>query len=907
MTTIADLAFRADTSDLDKAQKKLTDLGTAGAKATKSPLKFKADTTALGTANRDFSLLSRNALSAQSSVNGLGRSFDVFRALSGPLGDVAVKIGGMVGSLGAGVGTGLASSLKAIANSFVSIKTSAAPANAALEETKETSADADSTLLKLGATYLALKGGKDLLAAADARANLAAALSVAWSKKVIEAKAAEVIAINSVAAAETRAAALDAARPAGKKGFNASKGRAGLPAAYAEASAAIHARVDAQLARSRVQIEAHAAASSASWLRAKPLILGAVGSIATGVGLASAAFIANALAVRASADDNAEFAAKLGVTTTRLETLKVVANENSGSVEGLQKVYDKLSKSLNKLDEDNEKTEHAFAVLGLSMKELAGLSESEVAGKIIKNYNLLGQSTKATAAVSQLLGPAFREQLPALQKMGEGIQDVEDRIIKYGAVADAELVKKGGEQEIAITNLGLAWQGLSIEIARWGGEMIQSFVTWAASALNSMRGVLTRMREVREEATKTEAIPQAERNALFEQAKTETYGDIRTGAAPTRPGQNVGERFKALLAQRRKENDAFLTEETRFANRARAAEEDALRAKTKDVKTPDKDAEAAAKKAIEDRAKAAAENEKWRTEQYIKQFKLKMDAEEEADQYATKKEQDDKEAARRAQEDNSRSIEQLGEKADALRAQLEPNSAIITQLQLINALETGNKLTATEAAKLRLEYQAQMVGEQATFAIGWENAFNQFTQNATTAAQDAAMMFNTFTQASTDAIVKFAMTGSKSFSEFGQSIMQMMVQIAARRAVLGLVSLIGGAFGGGAAAAPDAYTNMYTVPRAGGGPTEAGKSYLVGEQGPELLRMGSMSGHVYPSEALGGGSTISQVVNISVTGGQTNEETGQVVSKAVVDTFKSIVRGEMIAQKRPGGLMYQGG
>jgi hypothetical protein len=38
--------------------------------------------------------------------------------------------------------------------------------------------------------------------------------------------------------------------------------------------------------------------------------------------------------------------------------------------------------------------------------------------------------------------------------------------------------------------------------------------------------------------------------------------------------------------------------------------------------------------------------------------------------------------------------------------------------------------------------------------------------------------------------------------------------------------------------------------RASGGPTEAGETYIVGENGPEILQMGNRSGNVIPNHAL---------------------------------------------------------
>ena len=58
-----------------------------------------------------------------------------------------------------------------------------------------------------------------------------------------------------------------------------------------------------------------------------------------------------------------------------------------------------------------------------------------------------------------------------------------------------------------------------------------------------------------------------------------------------------------------------------------------------------------------------------------------------------------------------------------------------------------------------------------------------------------------------------------------------------------------------------AIAGLFGGARATGGPVSAGKTYLVGEQGPELVTMGS-SGYVTPNHALGGGGGgVSIVVN----------------------------------------------
>jgi len=87
--------------------------------------------------------------------------------------------------------------------------------------------------------------------------------------------------------------------------------------------------------------------------------------------------------------------------------------------------------------------------------------------------------------------------------------------------------------------------------------------------------------------------------------------------------------------------------------------------------------------------------------------------------------------------------------------------------------------------------------------------------------------------------------------------------------------------------------------RAEGGPVSRGRSYIVGERGPELFTPGS-SGMITPNHQLGGGST-SVVVNVDASGSNVegNEEEGRALGVAL----SAAIESELIKQKRPGGLL----
>jgi len=87
--------------------------------------------------------------------------------------------------------------------------------------------------------------------------------------------------------------------------------------------------------------------------------------------------------------------------------------------------------------------------------------------------------------------------------------------------------------------------------------------------------------------------------------------------------------------------------------------------------------------------------------------------------------------------------------------------------------------------------------------------------------------------------------------------------------------------------------------RAEGGPVSRGKSYIVGERGPEMFTPGS-SGMITPNHELGGGST-SVVVNVDASGSSVegDEDRGRELGRLI----SVAVQSELLEQKRPGGLL----
>ena len=87
--------------------------------------------------------------------------------------------------------------------------------------------------------------------------------------------------------------------------------------------------------------------------------------------------------------------------------------------------------------------------------------------------------------------------------------------------------------------------------------------------------------------------------------------------------------------------------------------------------------------------------------------------------------------------------------------------------------------------------------------------------------------------------------------------------------------------------------------RADGGPVSRGKSYIVGERGPEMFTPGS-SAMITPNHKLGGSST-NVVVNVDASG--SNVEGNEQNAREFGDQLAAAVQAVIINEKRVGGLL----
>ena len=156
------------------------------------------------------------------------------------------------------------------------------------------------------------------------------------------------------------------------------------------------------------------------------------------------------------------------------------------------------------------------------------------------------------------------------------------------------------------------------------------------------------------------------------------------------------------------------------------------------------------------------------------------------------------------------------------------------------------------------------------------DAFRSMTQNIATDLADG---------------IKGLIRGTSTLNDVLNNVLNKMIDAAFNMAFFGNAS---GTLSKGAGL----FGSLFGGFLANGGPAQAGRSYIVGEKGPELFTPNT-SGTVSPNSSLGGSTNI--VVNVDASG--SSVEGDEAESRELGRLISVAVQSELVKQKRPGGIL----
>jgi lambda family phage tail tape measure protein len=153
------------------------------------------------------------------------------------------------------------------------------------------------------------------------------------------------------------------------------------------------------------------------------------------------------------------------------------------------------------------------------------------------------------------------------------------------------------------------------------------------------------------------------------------------------------------------------------------------------------------------------------------------------------------------------------------------------------------RATQAEALKIYDDTYQQRMQMEADWQVGASEAANDYITTASNIAAQTNDLFTNAFQGMEDALVKFVTTGKLDFKSLANSILVDITRIIIKQTIMNALM---SAFGIGTGPIGFASVAGISGGRADGGPVEAGKSYFVGERGPEIFSPNT-SGTILPN------------------------------------------------------------
>ena len=178
-------------------------------------------------------------------------------------------------------------------------------------------------------------------------------------------------------------------------------------------------------------------------------------------------------------------------------------------------------------------------------------------------------------------------------------------------------------------------------------------------------------------------------------------------------------------------------------------------------------------------------------------------------------------------------------------------------------LAEGLDLIAQKYKEIADAQSANLI-QSRTWMTGWTDAFNQYVDSATNAANQARDIFNSVTSNMNSAIDKFVDSGKFSFRDLSESIIKDILKIELKAAAAKVFSAMGG-LGGAATAAASGGGFFSSIASllgfANGGNPPVGKPSIVGEKGPELF-IPKTAGTIVPNTGFNSNGQAQQPQNV---------------------------------------------
>lgn len=552
--------------------------------------------------------------------------------------------------------------------------------------------------------------------------------------------------------------------------------------------------------------------------------------------VSAAGFIEMTKSAMEYANQIVETAKANDIATESVLRLAKALELNGGTAEDTSKLYSGFTVKIEAAAQGNVKAQESFARLGVTLNDLAHLSEQDLFEKTVKGLANMKDAAERNGLAFQTLGKAIKGV--DLVGLNESLQKTKGQFNEY-----SDAIEKSHELS---EKLKSSWNNITVQ-----------FTTAVIPTLNSLYDALGGNNEVIKDIIHWigEFVKVAAVMVKFVSTTIEVVlSDLGTLAKElkllvTLQFSEIGN----LWDEQQKKTDAMVKSDFDYF--------DQLFGDKKADKAVDniKKVESAHRTIIN-----AQQKQLDKADEISKVYKAQADAGYLAltaqleVSNATKNQKELEDALMKVVLEKNKVDEEIRKQEDAARASHTANSK-----QVIDELEKQREKVEQVYDEMIVKTKDAVIANQQlreSFGFGWNEAFNQYKENAMTAADFGRQAFTSMTSSMTNALNTFVTTGKLNFKSLITSMIQDMLKaqlqmqasslFAKAGSALGIGNLFGGGGHGATANLGTATGSDMMQAFADGGDPPVGQASLVGEAGPELF-IPKSAGTIIPNNALG--------------------------------------------------------
>jgi lambda family phage tail tape measure protein len=527
------------------------------------------------------------------------------------------------------------------------------------------------------------------------------------------------------------------------------------------------------------------------------------------------------------------------VATASVLELSHALEENGGSAENTSKIYSGFTAKLEAAMQGNARAQESFYRLGVTLNDLGHLSEQDLFEKTINGLSKMKDSAERNGLAFETLGKGIRGV--DLKGLAHTLEESKGEFDKY-----SQAIEQAHE--------------LSLKLDKASRDMSLSFTNAVIPSLIKLYDELKRGNGVADLFFNGLRIAM-ETIAVLGGRVVNTFKAI--GMEIEHTFENAKILFTQGIQAAIEDNKRYEKEVQDMAKRIADYEESILHPKVDETKKEDKKEEIA-RTVIASYAKqllAARDLSKVYDDQATlayKELQQKMQGTEE-----TKKQKEVQDAVNKVLNERDKVIDSINKKI----AETDPTARGGKELiAMYKKQQQEIMLTAEMQAKMTKELVQDTQVAQETFGFGWTHAYNQFKENAQTAADAGKQSFELVMGSMTSALENFAKTGKLNFADLVKNIVlgliQIQVQMQAMKAFGMFSNFLGfsSMFTSGTPAPVEQGVFTPVTKSAEGGDLSSGQASIVGENGPEIIVPRGAS-TVIPNHLTGSVGGTNQTIN----------------------------------------------